>query len=88
MRPVPLAVIVLLGAVALGACTSKGRDTSDPSYRAGYADGCATASSSGAGVPRRIYRDDLAYEVNPAYRRGWRAGSNECNPARRTGDDL
>jgi hypothetical protein len=50
-----------------------------PDYKAGYSDGCASASTSGAN-PRdtSLVRDEEAYRTIPAYRSGWGTGFNGC----------
>jgi len=50
-----------------------------PDYKAGYSDGCASASTSGAN-PRdtSLVRDEEAYRTIPAYHSGWGTGFNGC----------
>ena len=50
-----------------------------PDFKAGYSDGCASASLQGAN-PRDtgLTRDDAAYGANPAYHSGWGEGFGAC----------
>lgn len=52
-----------------------------PDYKAGYSDGCDSASTVSAN-PRADtqVRDDQAYAENPAYRMGWNEGHGACRP--------
>lgn len=65
----------------LAACSSAADRAlrNSPDYRAGYSDGCASASLNGAN-PRESgpTRDEEAYRANQAYRRGWGAGFGTC----------
>jgi hypothetical protein len=60
-----------------------------PDYRAGYGDGCNSASavSSNANADTRS-RDDQAYAGNAAYRRGWNEGYGACRPMPQAMPDL
>jgi len=51
-----------------------------PDYKAGYNDGCASASTSGGANPRdtSLVRDEEAYRTIPAYHSGWGTGFNGC----------
>lgn len=71
-----MAVVLLLTACA-GSATRAMQNT--PDYKAGYSDGCASASLEGAN-PRDTgpTRDEAAYGGNPAYRSGWGAGFGAC----------
>lgn len=51
-----------------------------PEYRAGYNDGCSSASPPDANMrdaPSQV-RDDEMYANNKAYRSGWGAGYGAC----------
>jgi len=50
-----------------------------PSFSAGYADGCATATEEDKSFSTRIQRDAHAFETDKAYRAGWRQGHLECS---------
>lgn len=49
-----------------------------PEYRAGYGDGCASASPSANPRADTRVRNDGAYAESPAYRRGWGEGFGSC----------
>ncbi|MGH6827554.1 MAG: hypothetical protein ACREFW_01430 [Rhizomicrobium sp.] len=56
-----------------------------PDFKAGYSDGCASASSQGAD-PRQTgrVRDEEAYRTKQAYRAGWGTGFNACHSYQRS----
>ncbi|HVU19404.1 MAG TPA: hypothetical protein VHE09_01650 [Rhizomicrobium sp.] len=50
-----------------------------PSYRAGYDDGCASANAQGANMRHgNVVRDDALYDTDKAYRVGWANGNSQC----------
>ena len=49
-----------------------------PSFRAGYDDGCAAASTTGANPRERPYRDEASYQNDRAYHAGWSSGFSAC----------
>jgi hypothetical protein len=49
-----------------------------PSYREGYDDGCATASTPSANPREGETRDDALYQSDAAYRAGWKSGVSMC----------
>jgi hypothetical protein len=64
-----------------------------PDYKAGYSDGCASASLQGANKrDNSLNRDEAAYQRNAAYHSGWSAGFGACRamnaPVSPTGDPL
>jgi hypothetical protein len=74
--------VLLLAVVTLSGCALIGgpRDSAlrrTPSYRAGYSDGCAAASSPAANP--RNYQDSLDGQ-DRIYRRGWAGGYQACKP--------
>jgi hypothetical protein len=73
---IPVLAILLLAACASPASRAM---RNSPDYKAGYSDGCASASLQGAN-PRDggNTRDDAAYGSNPAYRTGWGTGFGAC----------
>ncbi|HEY0105760.1 MAG TPA: hypothetical protein VGB91_06710 [Rhizomicrobium sp.] len=55
----------------------------DPNFRAGYGDGCASATAHGTDYRRgNDIRDDAAYQTSKPYRSGWAAGYAACNTTR------
>jgi hypothetical protein len=87
-RPCLPAVALLL----LAGCADRAmRNT--PEYRAGYSDGCASATLEGASHrDTSLTRDEATYRSNPAYHNGWGAGFGVCRamavPASPAGDPL
>jgi hypothetical protein len=49
-----------------------------PNFRAGYSDGCAAASTTGANYREGAYRDEALYKTSAAYRAGWGNGFSIC----------
>lgn len=74
-------LLALLSALPLLGCESA-QDRAlrkSPDFKAGYSDGCSSASTQGAN-PRDtgLDRDEEAYRSNKAYRAGWGTGFNAC----------
>jgi hypothetical protein len=63
--------------LALAACAGGGHEDS-PTYRAGFGDGCTTASAPSSGVTREPQRDDALSSADPDYRAGWSSGYAAC----------
>jgi hypothetical protein len=84
MRFLNCVVLALLAAGVCGCTMFESRETrllrQSPDYKAGYSDGCATASAAGtAGATSRApIRDDTAFRTNRAYNMGWSAGRGMC----------
>ncbi|HMI96433.1 MAG TPA: hypothetical protein VK479_07980 [Micropepsaceae bacterium] len=72
MRVVAAALPLLLSA-----CAAAG-DQASPSYSAGFADGCATASAVGPAAARQPQRDEALFAKDPDYRGGWISGQATC----------
>ena len=49
-----------------------------PNFRAGYSDGCAAVSTTGANYRAGAYRDEALYKTSAAYRAGWGNGFSVC----------
>jgi hypothetical protein len=61
----------------LAACA--GGNSNSPDFKAGYSDGCASASLQGADKREdSLTRDDAAYRTNKDYRSGWGQGFGSC----------
>lgn len=59
--------------------TDDGRPLSEePSYIAGFGDGCATATEAEKSFSTKRVRDNEAYDSDRAYQAGWRAGLLQC----------
>jgi hypothetical protein len=70
--------LFLLCLLPLAACTSAALRKS-PDFKAGYSDGCASASMQGANKRESGFsRDESAYQSNKAYRAGWGSGFGAC----------
>lgn len=54
-----------------------------PSFKDGYADGCAAATEQGANFRAGPPRDDALYDTDKVYRAGWANGYQTCNPLQR-----
>ena len=70
-------------ALALAACglfpsAAERAVQKSPDFRAGYSDGCAAASVTGANPREGPYRDEALYRVSQAYRAGWGNGYSVC----------
>jgi hypothetical protein len=59
-----------------------------PNFRAGYSDGCAAASVTGANPREGAYRDEALYTSNAAYRAGWGNGYSLCRGGAAPGAGL
>ena len=81
MRKLILTGLLPLCLFGLAACASPADRAlrNSPEFKAGYSDGCASASLQGAN-PRQsgLMRDDAAYRANRAYRSGWGSGFGAC----------
>jgi hypothetical protein len=80
--------VLAAAASALGACTLFGgpQDRAlrrTPSFKDGYADGCAAAQEQGSDFRGNTVRDDDLYKNDAVYRRGWASGWQTCAPIER-----
>lgn len=50
----------------------------EPSFQAGYGDGCATSGEEDKSFSTKRQRDSYAFENDKAYAAGWRQGYLEC----------
>ena len=72
---------MMMGALAFLLAACGGGFTADqasPSYRAGFNDGCTTASGEGSGVRKPPQRNTALYEQDSDYRSGWGSGHVFC----------
>lgn len=52
-----------------------------PNFKAGYSDGCATASSQTANYrEHNVVKDQALFQTDKAYKAGWSAGYTGCRP--------
>ncbi|ABS62489.1 hypothetical protein Plav_0866 [Parvibaculum lavamentivorans DS-1] len=68
-----------LAFLALAGCgLGRSEYADEPNYKAGYSDGCWTATSRVPGDPSTITRNEEAFKVDKAYNAGWKSGYNAC----------
>jgi hypothetical protein len=67
-----------LAALASGCALGESEYADEPNYKAGYSDGCWTATSQVPGDPSTITRNEEAWKADKAYNAGWRAGYSAC----------
>ena len=77
-------MILALAGGALAACTTvDGNDgvllSDEPSFQAGYGDGCATGVEEDKSFSRKKVRDSYLFDNDRAYRAGWRQGFLSCS---------
>ena len=73
-----LAAPVILAAFVAGCGMGRSEHADDPNYKAGYSDGCWTATSQVPGDPSTITRNEEAWKGDKAYNAGWRSGYSAC----------
>jgi len=56
-----------------------------PSFKEGYSDGCAAATTVSSNYREEPYRNEALYQADAAYRAGWANGYQSCRPAQRNG---
>ena len=49
-----------------------------PSFKEGYGDGCAAATTRSSNYREGPYRDEALYQSDTAYRAGWANGYQTC----------
>jgi hypothetical protein len=52
---------------------------SDPNFKVGYSDGCASANARGTSYVGNQVRDDALFKTSQPYRAGWSNGYSVCN---------
>lgn len=83
-RSIPFRLAAIALAVSLGGCIffESKRDRAmrnDPTFQAGYSDGCASANTRGTNYRGDKVRDEALYASSQPYRSGWGAGYSLCN---------
>ena len=81
IKPLILASFVLSAGVLSG-CTTLGDGenlSEEPSYQAGYGDGCATGIEEDKSFSTSRTRDEYLFDNDRAYRSGWRQGFLSCS---------
>ena len=74
----------VMGLLLLAGCSSAADRSlrNSPDFKAGYADGCASASQEAADRrDQRPVRDEALYAGNRAYHSGWGSGFGACRAA-------
>jgi hypothetical protein len=88
-RKMPIRIVlVVLSASLVAGCIffSSPRDRAlrrSPSFKDGYADGCAAATAQSSNYREGPMRDEALYKTDGAYRAGWANGYQTCNPVQR-----
>ncbi|HTW36401.1 MAG TPA: hypothetical protein VMD53_17400 [Rhizomicrobium sp.] len=81
---VRMALVVLTASLASGCIFfPSARDRAlrnTPSFKEGYGDGCAAASTQGSNYREGPYKDQALYQSDQAYRAGWANGYQTCRP--------
>jgi hypothetical protein len=92
-RAVPFSRFSARGAVAalagfgLAACATDGAQfTDEPTFQAGYGDGCVTATEDDKSFSTKRARDEFAFANDRAYAAGWRQGYIQCGRTRNAND--
>jgi hypothetical protein len=73
------AALFLLGGCGLFESPADRAMQKTPNYKAGYADGCASADAQGTDMRHgNEVRDDSLFDSDKAYRAGWHTGFSAC----------
>ena len=80
--PVRVALVVLAANLASGCIffpSAKDRALRNtPSFKEGYGDGCAAATTQSSNYREGPYKDQALYQSDQAYRAGWGNGYQSC----------
>lgn len=80
--PVPVALVVLAACLVSGCIFfPSAQDKAlrrTPSFKEGYSDGCAAASTQSSNYREGPYKDQVLYQSDTAYRAGWGNGYQTC----------
>ncbi|GAB4527303.1 MAG: hypothetical protein Kow00133_16190 [Amphiplicatus sp.] len=63
------------------------RLSEEPTYQAGYGDGCLTSTEEDKSFSTKRARDDYLFDNDRAYRAGWRQGYLQCGGRASDPDD-
>jgi hypothetical protein len=92
MKPRTLARLFIVAALAsaTAGCVlfPSARDRAvrnSPSFKDGYGDGCAAATTESSNYREGPYRDEALYKSDSAYRAGWADGYQTCKPVQQNG---
>src|SRR4051794_33696304 len=78
MRAFGIGIVLVLAGCGLFPNAQERAVQKSPNFRAGYSDGCAAASTTGANYREGAYRDEAMYKTSAAYRAGWGNGFSVC----------
>jgi hypothetical protein len=85
LRPL---IAVCLASFAVSCASDEGmRLSEEPSFQAGYGDGCVTANEQDKSFSTKRARDEYLFESDRAYRAGWRQGYLQCGGERHDESD-
>lgn len=78
---IKILALALIGGILASCTTVQGEGvllSDEPSYQAGYGDGCATSIEEDKSFSRKKVRDAYLFDNDRAYRAGWRQGFLSC----------
>jgi|HubBroStandDraft_2_1064218.scaffolds.fasta_scaffold1064752_1 hypothetical protein len=79
---VPVALVALVASLVSGCIffpSAKDRALRNtPSFKEGYSDGCAAATTQSSNYREGPYKDQALYQSDQAYRAGWGNGYQTC----------
>jgi predicted small lipoprotein YifL len=84
MRRTLRTAITFLAALSLAGCgilfptASQRAGKNTPGFKAGYSDGCASATIQDTNYRHDQVRDEASYKNDKHYRAGWSAGFSSC----------
>jgi len=80
VNPFRALIAISLVAASIGGCASDEalNLAEQPSYQAGYGDGCVTATEEDKSFSTKRQRDEYLFDNDKAYRAGWRQGYLQC----------
>lgn len=78
MKPAIALALALACSTLAGCGLGRSEYADEPNYKAGYSDGCWTATSRVPGDPSTITRNEEAFKSDPAYNAGWKSGYGAC----------
>jgi predicted small lipoprotein YifL len=73
-----LAVLSLTGCGILFPSASQRAGKNTPGFKAGYSDGCASATIQDTNYRHDQVRDEASYQSDKHYRSGWASGFSNC----------
>jgi hypothetical protein len=87
--PISLALVVLAASLVSGCIFfPSAKDKAlrkTPSFKEGYSDGCAAATTQSSNYREGPYKDQALYQSDQAYRAGWGNGYQTCRAPQNLG---